>query len=214
MMTPQLNLGDQLENFAVSTLNGPGLRYVLFVQGCAHRCTLDCLNPEYLAVKNKVLLSCAEAFDYIAKLQAERGIEGVTFLGGEPFEQAEALAELGALLQQNNLSVMTYTGFTFEYIQQKPRPGWRELLAVTDMLVDGPFLPKYASDTLHWRGSSNQRLIFLSERYNADEIYARPLEKGFNLLVRPDGTVKLSGMQNKAQAQRMLDALRQQGLVQ
>jgi len=211
---PFLNLADHLSHFAVSTLNGPGLRYVLFVQGCSHRCTMDCLNEEYIVRKPRVLVPVTEVAEYILELKRTRGIEGVTFLGGEPFDQAEALAELGATLRQADLSVVTYTGFLIEYLRKKPRAGWLELLAVTDLLIDGPFLPQYYSDTLRWRGSSNQRLIYLSARYDAQLIEAQPLEKGFNLILRPDGTVKLSGMQSKRQAEGLMQTLRDKGVIQ
>ncbi|MGB8646362.1 MAG: 4Fe-4S single cluster domain-containing protein [Anaerolineae bacterium] len=213
-MSVVLNLGDRLEHFAISTLNGPGARYVLFVQGCSHRCTKDCLNPEYLAVRDKVLLPVEQVRDYVLMLQAQRGIEGVTFLGGEPFEQAIALAELASLLRQAGLSIMTYTGFTIEHIRRQALPGWLDLLAVTDLLVDGPFLPPLQSDTLRWRGSSNQRLIFLSDRYSAAEIEAQPIEKGFNIIVRPDGTVKISGLQNKQHAEQLIQALRERRIIE
>lgn len=203
-----LNLADRLENFPVSQLNGPGLRYVFWVQGCTLRCTTDCLNPAYLDPRPKCVLPVNVVADYIYHLQTQYQIEGVTFLGGEPFDQAAALATLGQLLQTAGLSIVTYTGYTLEKLRQSKNPAWQALLAVTDLLIDGPFLPRLRSDKLRWRGSSNQRLLYLSERYQADAVEAGPMIKGFNLMLRPDGTVKLSGEQNKAQADGLIEILR------
>ena len=213
-MKPVLNLSDELPNFPVSRLNGPGLRYTLWVQGCSIRCTPDCLNPDKLDPSPKVLMPVDQVAAYVLDLQARRGIEGVTFLGGEPFDQATALAELGRLLQDANLSIVTYTGYTLEHIRRQARPGWLALLAVTDILVDGPFIPRLQSDVLHWRGSSNQRLLFLTDRYSAKDILSKPVEKGFNIILRPDGTLKISGVQNKEMLHTMLRALQTQGWIE
>jgi anaerobic ribonucleoside-triphosphate reductase activating protein len=206
-----LNLADQPENFPVSQLNGPGLRYAFWVQGCTLRCTTDCLNPEYLDTAPKVVLPVRHLIAYILQLQAKYQIEGVTFLGGEPFDQAAALAALGKLAQTAGLSVVTYSGYTLEKLQRAANPAWQALLAVTDLLIDGPFLPQLRSDKLRWRGSSNQRLHYLTNRYQPEAVEANPTLKGFNLLLRPDGTVKLSGGQNKAHTEKMAALLDTQG---
>jgi len=208
-----LNLADQLDHFAVSQLNGPGSRYVFWVQGCSIRCTADCLNPDYLEHTPRVVVPVEQAAAYILDLRARRGIEGVTFLGGEPFDQAAALAELGRALQAAGLSVVTYTGYTLEHLQRIDRPDWLALLDVTDLLVDGPFIPRLQSDSLRWRGSANQRLIFLTERYRAAEIETAPIEKGVNVLIHPDGTVKISGLQNKQHTETLTRTLREKGLI-
>jgi anaerobic ribonucleoside-triphosphate reductase activating protein len=205
-----LNLADRLENFPVSHLNGPGLRYAFWVQGCTLRCTTDCLNPDYLDTAPKLILPVTEVADYILQLQASYQIEGATFLGGEPLDQAAALAALGQRLQTAGLSIVTYTGYTLEKLQRANRPDWNDLLAVTDLLIDGPFLPHLRSDRLRWRGSSNQRLRYLSNRYQAEVVEAEPLVKGFNLLIRPDGSVKLSGLQNKERTESHIAALQRQ----
>jgi len=213
-MTLLLNLADQLANFPISRLNGPGLRYAFWVQGCSIRCTDDCLNPNCLDPAPKVLVPVDEAAAHILRLQVQHGIEGVTFLGGEPFDQAEALAELGRRVQAAGLSVVTYTGHTLEHLQRQARPDWLALLAVTDILIDGPFVPQLRSDSLRWRGSSNQRLIFLTDRYRPEEIEATPVEKGFNILIRPDGTLTISGLQNKQALETLLQTWQEDGWIE
>ncbi len=209
-----LNLGDALANFPVSRLNGPGLRYTFWVQGCSVRCTEDCLNPAYLASVPKVLLPVDDVAAYILRLKREKAIEGVTFLGGEPFDQAVALAALGRTLQAADLSIVTYTGHTLEELQQHARPGWLDLLGVTDILIDGPYIPALHDDALRWRGSRNQRLLFLTPRYTPGKILNQPPQKGFNVIMRPDGTLKLSGMQNKQALRAMMNILEEKGIVE
>jgi anaerobic ribonucleoside-triphosphate reductase activating protein len=90
--------------------------------------------------------------------------EGVTFSGGEPFEQAQALAAVGRILRASGRSVMVYSGFTLDELRSSSDAGVRALLDVTDVLVDGPFERERQADLL-WRGSSNQRVHLLTARY-------------------------------------------------
>lgn len=92
------------------------------------------------------------------------GEEGATFSGGEPFEQADALAAVADRLQSAGVSVMVYTGFTLGELRASPDPGVAALLAATDILVDGPFVLEQQADLL-WRGSANQRVHLLTPRY-------------------------------------------------
>lgn len=141
-----------------SIVDGPGIRMTVFGQGCPHHCK-GCHNPEthdpnggYISYPENIL----KAVDENPLLQ------GVTFSGGEPFSQAEAFAELGAEIKKRKLHIMTYSGYTFEQILEgieKGNPGWRELLFVTDILVDGRFVLEERSLNLLFRGSKNQRLI-------------------------------------------------------
>ncbi len=96
-------------------------------------------------------------------LTSSSKIEGVTFLGGEPFAQAEALCELAHFLKQRGLSILSYSGFTLEELKNQGR-AQRELLDYCDLLVDGEFIQAQAGPFL-WRGSKNQEIHFLSSRY-------------------------------------------------
>ncbi len=140
---------------------GPGRRYALWVQGCPLRCP-GCCNPHMLAFETAEILSVDAIADEVL---ASSGIEGVTFLGGEPFSQAEALAALARRCRDAGLSVMVFSGYTLEHLRRAGEPGWSELLGATDLLVDGPYLqPRHATDR-RWIGSDNQRVHFLTERY-------------------------------------------------
>lgn len=89
-------------------------------------------------------------------------LHGVTFSGGEPFLQAEEMAKLGQEAKKLNLDVVTYTGYRYEELLALDIPGSRELLEVTDLLVDGPFIEEIKDISLPFRGSTNQRLIDLA----------------------------------------------------
>ncbi len=139
---------------------GPGRRYALWVQGCPLRCP-GCCNPHMLAFETAELLSVDEV---AAEILASPGVEGVTFLGGEPFSQAEALAALARRCRATGLSVRVFSGYTLERLR-RGGPGWAELLNATDLLVDGPYLRERHTTARRWVGSDNQRAHFLTERY-------------------------------------------------
>jgi anaerobic ribonucleoside-triphosphate reductase activating protein len=95
--------------------------------------------------------------------------EGLTFVGGEPFSQARALADLVECLKESrDLGVVTYSGFTLSQIRGANDQEWSRLLACTDLLIDGEFVQEQQSNRL-WRGSSNQELHFLSNRYGTHQ---------------------------------------------
>lgn len=155
-----------------SIVDGPGLRFAVFVQGCTHGCP-GCHNPDSQP-------SCGgdvrRIDDLAAEIAANKLAQGVTISGGEPFEQAAASAELARKARSLGLNVWTYTGCTYEDLValasrgaqafDAPRAlpavdptGAAALLDATDVLVDGPFVQKLHSFDLPWRGSCNQRLI-------------------------------------------------------
>ncbi|MCS7279061.1 MAG: radical SAM protein [Thermodesulfobacteriaceae bacterium] len=152
-----LNIGAIQER---SIANGPGERFVLWLQGCLLNCP-GCINPEFQPLVKRVILSVEEVFERITKV---KGIEGVTFTGGEPMLQAKALALLSEKLKKTGLTLMCYTGYTLEELKTFNNYWIEKLLSNLDILIDGPFiLEKKAS--LPWRGSSNQRVYFLTPTY-------------------------------------------------
>lgn len=140
-----------------SIVDGPGIRLVVFGQGCPHHCT-GCHNPE---THDPAGGYDSHPENILKAIQKDPLLQGVTFSGGEPFEQAAAFAELGREIRKLGLGITTYTGYTYEYLMQhlEEEPGWQELLEVTDILVDGPFILAERSLDLRFRGSKNQRLI-------------------------------------------------------
>ncbi len=139
-----------------SIVDGTGIRFTIFTQGCPHNCE-GCHNPETHDFNGGQEVDTAELLE---KIRSNPLLDGVTFSGGEPFMQAEALAELGRQIKSLGLNIITYTGFTFEQLlEADSKNGWNKLLEVTDYLVDGKFEIDKKSWTTKFRGSSNQRYI-------------------------------------------------------
>jgi anaerobic ribonucleoside-triphosphate reductase activating protein len=96
-------------------------------------------------------------------------IEGITLLGGEPLAHAAGAAALARGVHAFGLSVMVFTGYTLEQARELPDPYVAELLALTDILVDGPYIRERPDTQRRWIGSTNQRIHFLTDRYRADD---------------------------------------------
>jgi len=114
--------------------------------------------------------------EILHRILAIRGIEGVTISGGEPFLQAEELAYLTAELQRAGLGVKVYTGYTLEELLALGDSPVNEALRHIDLLVDGPFVQEKTADALALRGSSNQRVLPLTDRYQGvlESVYDTP----------------------------------------
>lgn len=140
-----------------SIVDGPGLRYALFVQGCVHNCK-GCHNPQSHPQDGGYIQDTDEIFEEIQKNPL---LDGVTFSGGEPFLQAQALTALAKKIKEAGLNLYVYTGFTFEELLDGANDEnfWGELLKYTDFLVDGKFEEDKKHYTLLFKGSENQRII-------------------------------------------------------
>ena len=136
-----------------SIVDGPGIRFVVFAQGCPHHCP-GCHNPATHDVKGGTLVLIDTI---IAEMQKNPLLDGLTLSGGEPFAQPEGFAELARRAQDLGYHVMAYSGYTYEsLVAQKAQ---RQLLEHTDLLVDGRFEISQKSLLLKFRGSKNQRII-------------------------------------------------------
>ncbi len=149
-----------------SIVDGPNLRFVVFVQGCPHHCP-GCHNPGSHDPNGGKETDTAKIWRAIDK---GRLLKGVTFSGGEPFLWGKELAAIGRAAHEKGLDVMTYTGFTYEVLLEKAKTdeGVRELLTVTNYLVDGPFVLALRDISLQFRGSSNQRILDITGYPNPD----------------------------------------------
>ncbi len=140
-----------------SIVDGPGIRMVVFAQGCKHNC-YGCHNPS----THDLMGGYETTIDNILKAIKENPLlQGVTFSGGEPFLQAKTFAILAREIHKLNLDVLVYTGYTIEQLidGMDENPAWRELLSEADTLVDGPFIMAQRSLSIKFRGSKNQRVI-------------------------------------------------------
>lgn len=137
-----------------SIVDGPGLRCVVFCQGCPHNCP-GCHNPSSHSFSGGESVYVNEVYNKIQKYPL---CKGVTFSGGEPFAQAESLCALADMLKSENKELAAYSGYTFEQLLQGSS-AQQELLGKLDILIDGLFIESQKDLTLRFRGSSNQRII-------------------------------------------------------
>lgn len=134
-------------------VDGPGFRTSIYCAGCRHAC-LGCHNPQSWDFSG----GHAMTTDEIMRIIEADPYANVTFTGGDPMYQPEGFAELArAIRQRTRKTIWCYTGFTFEVLV--PNPRHRQLLALVDVLVDGPFIKSLRDEDLLFRGSRNQRLI-------------------------------------------------------
>ncbi|HIW35092.1 MAG TPA: anaerobic ribonucleoside-triphosphate reductase activating protein [Candidatus Paenibacillus intestinavium] len=152
-----------------SIVDGPGLRMVLWTQGCQHLCR-GCHNPHTHDLAGGYAV---DSNDIINQMKSTKLQKGLTLSGGEPFLQAEALLPIAQAAKQLGLDVWAYTGFTWEQLHAPSNPLRQyqlELLQWVDILVDGRFMEHMKSSALRYRGSSNQRIIDVQASLDNDTI--------------------------------------------
>jgi len=140
-----------------SFVDGPGIRFSIFTQGCTHNCP-GCHNPQTHDFNGGHEISLSEV---LSMIEENPLLDGVTFSGGDPMFQAETLVPLAREIKERGLNLVIFTGFVFEAIvaHKGKYPHMLELLTFADMLVDGPFVMAQRCLSLKYRGSKNQRLI-------------------------------------------------------
>ena len=148
-----------------SIVDGPGIRFTVFAQGCPHQCP-GCHNEathDFQGGKETDL----EAI--IREIEKNPLLNGVTFSGGEPFCQAEGFSKLARALKERGLHIVTFSGYSYEELMELAKqPGAsgqsvKDLLDLTDLLIDGRFELDQRDLTLQFRGSRNQRLIDMNK---------------------------------------------------
>ena len=155
-----------------SIVDGPGLRYTIFVQGCFNKCE-GCHNPQTHDPKGGSVANTDKLYE---EFVSNPMYQGITFSGGEPFLQSDALADLAIRIKKNHKDkdIICYTGYTFEYIKDmidKNRVlSYMRLLYNIDYLIDGPFKKELASLDCKWRGSTNQRIIDVKQTLASGDI--------------------------------------------
>mgnify|MGYP002625793625 CR=1 FL=1 len=174
---------------------GPGRRFAIWFQGCPLRCP-ECCNPQMLSFEGGTAWQLDLLMGQIAVAQRDDEIGGITLLGGEPFAHAAVAAKLAKGAQQLGLTVMIFSGYEFEEIQQDPNSDFAELLQNTDILVDGPYLRERPDTTRRWIGSANQRIHFLTDKYReTDTCWQQPDTLEIRLA---DGELNINGFPAKS----------------
>lgn len=159
---------------AATRAEGPGERTAVWVQGCEIRCP-GCFNPHLWTFRGGERTAPAD----LVRRVLEAGTEGLTLLGGEPFDQAAPLAVVAAGVRAAGRSVMTFTGYTTARLRRAVDAGRDDvaaLLAATDLLVAGPFLADRIDTRRPWVGSTNQEFVLLDDRFPGllDEVSRSP----------------------------------------
>lgn len=171
-------------------VEGPGTRFCLWVQGCPIHCD-GCWAKETWPLDGGQLFDVDEIYNMI---DDENEIEGITFLGGEPFAQADALYELGIKVKEMGLSIVTFTGYTYESILEANKKEWNDLLAITDLLIDGPFMKEHFDLSRPWVGSSNQRYRFLTTKYEYLKNNSTSIKNRVEVRINENGSIFINGM--------------------
>jgi len=187
---------------------GPGRRACLWVQGCERHCP-GCFNQATWDRNAGSLVTVDQLFEWIMEAPA---IEGVTFVGGEPFLQAGPLAALGQQCQIQGLSVVTFTGYTLEGLSLADPPHWQALLAVTDLLLAGPYEADKQDFSRPWVGSRNQEFVFLTPKYKHLTSALADIPNHLELRVEANGAVSLNGMASETEIGNVQRRLAELGL--
>ncbi|MEU6099974.1 4Fe-4S single cluster domain-containing protein [Streptomyces flaveolus] len=184
--TTRLSVARRLDH---CTVLGPGNRAVIWVQGCPLRCH-GCVAAETLPFEGGTAYTVGELADWLCALP---DVEGVTLSGGEPFSQAAPLAALldAVRARRPGLSAMAYSGFRYEALR-KAGPDRQALLRRLDLLVDGPYVAARHAG-LRWRGSANQRIVALTDRY-AHLTDQPDTSAGVELSLEADGSLSWAGV--------------------
>ena len=186
---PKLNLAAWVE---CTEVEGPGKRSALWVQGCLRRCP-GCCNPHMQDIVPKQIVDVEAMVSRIRDAQEKHNIEGLTFAGGEPMLQARGLAHVARGCQEMGLSVIVFTGYTLDELKRAPLPGTPELLANTDLLLDGPYDSDLPETERNWVGSANQQIHFLTDRYSPGIECDRSLQHDVELRIGGNQEVSMNG---------------------
>ena len=155
------------------TALGPGNRVALWVSGCRRRC-LGCANPELWERRPGQKILVSKAADFLDRIWREKNPEGLTITGGEPFDQAGALARVLECSKASWGDVLIYTGYKREELLRDPYR--KALLLRADVLIDGPYIEERNNPSAVLRGSENQRIFFRDAQ--TEKRYREYMEKG------------------------------------
>jgi len=140
-----------------SIVDGPGFRFVVFTQGCLSHCE-GCHNKKTWDLDGGTDIPVGDVID---AMLSNPLTDGLTLTGGEPFIQAADCVSLAAVARDKGFSIWIYTGYLFETLMDRAEneAAIKELIELTDVMIDGRFIKAERSLSLKWRGSRNQRVI-------------------------------------------------------
>lgn len=173
----------------ITKVEGVGARFAIWVQGCSIRCE-GCANSHMWNFDGGTSYKICE-FIEIIKSYKDR-IEGITWLGGEPTEQIQAITKISKVVQEIGLSVILFTGY--KYSNLKENKDFQTLIKYVDILIDGEYEQEKTDYSRAWVGSSNQNYYFLTDKYNKSVIseYKNKIE----VRITSENNVIMTGMGN------------------
>lgn len=171
---------------------GPGLRTAIWLQGCSIGCH-GCINPHLWSFQGGQEVNIEDLADEILGLD----VEGITLLGGEPFDQAAECYELSRRVRDGGKGVVAFSGYTYEQLLKEERSDWASLLSVTDLLVDGPYESELPEEDRAWVGSTNQRFLNLTNRYV--DVDPKVVNNRIEMRVLPSGVMEVCGFASEKQ---------------
>lgn len=145
-----------------TSVDGPGLRTSIYVAGCRHRCA-GCHNPQTWDFSQGVEMTVSDIMEVIE----ENGFN-VTLTGGDPLYSLPAITPLVIAVAKAGYTIWLYTGFTYSRLLELP--GIEKILPYIEAIVDGPFEADKRDVSLHFRGSSNQRIIDVKKSLASGEV--------------------------------------------
>lgn len=178
-MSHKISLGHRLDR---SEIYGPGLRAVIWTQGCNLACK-GCWNTQYWSKKGGNIIQVSTLLE---ELDLIDGIEGITLLGGEPLQQSEASLELIQGCKEKGLTVFLYTGYDLSEFDLT----MQQCFDLSDIAVTGRFVQELRDTTLRWRGSRNQQVHFISNAYD-ESVLQEQTEVECHIL--PNGEIHMVG---------------------
>ena len=167
-----------------SYIYGPACRFVIWTQGCSIRCK-DCWNKEMWSFKVKNEISTKKLFKKI--ISEKTYIEGITILGGEPFDQYEELLNLIKQIRQTDLSIILYTGYSFNELKDKNKT---EILNLIDIIITDRYDKNYRTENGGLIGSSNQEIMFLTKKYTKNDL---PKNNEIEISINEIGQINMYG---------------------
>lgn len=181
-----------------TTAEGPGVRSAIWFQGCSIRCA-GCINPHLFSSAGGSDLNVSD----IVLAAVEGGVEGLTLIGGEPFDQPAPGAKLARMAQEQGLGVLAFSGHEYETLLHRDQDTQRFLGAI-DLLVDGPYQAWNQETGRALVGSTNQRFIHISDRYSSyrPEISANRVD----IRVLPDGSIDVAGFLDTSKLNDLMEA--------
>ncbi|CDE89486.1 TPA: anaerobic ribonucleoside-triphosphate reductase activating protein [Candidatus Gastranaerophilales bacterium HUM_20] len=171
----------------ITNVEGVGTRFAIWVQGCSLHCK-GCANSHMWDKEGGTTYDTKDFIELIK--QYKDRVEGITWLGGEPLEQIEAVTEISKAVQEIGLSVILFTGY--EYSALKDNKDFQELIKYVDILIDGRYEQDKTDYSRAWVGSSNQNYYFLTDRYNQKVI--TECKNKIEVRISPDNKVVMTGM--------------------